>query len=214
MSNSDIVLVANTQKVADGKWKDEKGFDIPVNRITKFERKVERNWGTLFKKASKINSDLSIFKDEMRTICQEIYDDYMEENNDGKKGKGNFTHYNFDRSIKIEVSINERIEFDDLSIQACKSKLDEFLEHNIESKDEFIKEMVMDAFETSKGNLDSKKVMSLLRYENKIKAPLFKEAMKLLKSSIRRPDSKTYFRISALNSDGKYQNIELNFSSI
>lgn len=218
MEKSHTVLVARTQKVADGKWKDEKGSEIPVNRITAFEKKRERFAGNLLKKSMVINDHLNGFKNEMKSLCDELFTEFMDEyaskNPNGKKPKGNFTWYNFDRSIRVEVSINERIEFDDLSIEACKSKLDEFLAISIESKDEFIKEMVMDAFETSKGNLDSKKVMSLLRYEQKIKSPLFKDAMQLLKSAIRRPDSKTYFRIAALNSDGKYQNIELNFSSI
>lgn len=209
-----VTLKARTQKVADGVWADEKGFQIPMSKISSFERKVERNWGKLFKSAKKINDELVAFKEEIRAICQEIYEEYMQLNNIEKIGKGNFTHFNYDRSIRIEVAINEPIHFSELEILACKAKLDEFLDEKVHSKDEFIKDMIIDSFETTRGNLDAKKVMSLLKWESKIKSPLFTEAMDLLKASIRRPASKTYFKIAVLDSEGKYQNIDLNFSSI
>ena len=205
----------STQKSSNKLWQDEKGIQIPYSRTTKVERLMERQSGKLMSEALKINTKLSVFKEQMRAVCHEVYDAFMAENNNSEKQrKGNFTWYNFDRSIKVEVNINERIEFDDLNITACKDKLDQFLSANVEAKNEFIKQLVLDAFETSRGNMDAKKVMSLLRYKSKIKAPLFQEAMTLLENSIRRPDSKTYFRVWVKNEEGKYDNIDLNFSSI
>ena len=140
----------------------------------------------------------------------------MEENGGKKlgKGKGGFTWKNFDGSIKIESSVSESIKFDDLGIIACKEKLELFLNNNLESKDAFIKQMVLDAFETSRGKLDAKKVLSLLTYRSKIKAPLFQEALNLLEKAIRRPDSKMYFRVFVKDEAGEYKNIDLNISSI
>ena len=210
--NTDSV---NTQKSSDKTWIDEGGIQVPYNRTTKSERLQEIQSARLMKKAIDINTKLKDFKEEVGVICKKVYDGFMIANNTtSKNSKGNFTWYNFDRSIKVEVSVNERIEFDDLGIKACKEKLDLFLEANLESKNEFIKQMVLDAFETSRGKLDSKKVMSLLKYKSKIKAPLFQDAMQLLENSIRRPSSKTYFRIWFKDAEGKYESIDLNFSSI
>ena len=195
-------------------WTDEKGIKIPYNRTTPLERKMETKSYQLAKKAVELHNKLAAFKAEVAKICQEIYEQYMAENQVAKKTKGNFTWYNFDRSIKIEVSINERIEFDDLAIEAAKAKLEQFLDGNIEAKDQFIKQLVMDAFETSRGKLDVKKVMSLVRYKSKIKAPLFREAVELIEKGIRRPDSRMYFRIWQRDESGKYILIDLNFSSI
>lgn len=208
------VLEINAQKSSDKMWKDEKGVEIPFSRTTKSERMMESQSFKILKNALQLNERLNVFKQEIKEICEKVYATYMEEQNNEKATKGNFTWYNFDRSIKIEVSINERIEFDDMAITACKDKLNQFLSDNVESKDAFIKEMVLDAFETSRGKLDAKKVMSLLRYRSKIKATLFQEALNLLESSIRRPDSKMYFRVWHRNEAGKYENVELNFSSI
>lgn len=202
------------QKSSATMWKDEKGLEIPYNRTTKSERLMEVQSLKILKQALKINTDLLAFKEYIKDTCQKVYETFMEEKNNDKASKGNFTWFNFNRTIKIEVSINERIEFDDMSIKACKDKLNDFLTNNVESKDEFIKQMVLDAFETSRGKLDAKKVMSLLRYRSKIKAEEFQEALNLLESAIRRPESKTYFRVWLLGADGKYENVELNFSSL
>ncbi len=195
-------------------WHDEQGIEIPYNRITPLERKMENKAYQLAKKSVDLHNRLVAFKQEVTDICREIYEQYMAEKNITKPHKGNFTWYNFNRSIKIEASIKERIEFDDMAIEAAKSKLNDFLSHNIEAKDEFIKQLVMDAFETSRGKLDVKKVMSLVRYKSKIKAPLFQEAVTLIEEGIRRPDSKMYFRIWQKAQDGSYELIDLNFSSI
>ena len=202
------------QKSNQPMWKDEKGIEIPYSRTTKSERLQEQQSYKIAKEAIKLNTDLSAFKNRIKAICIEVYDTFMTENDNTTPGKGNFTWKNFDGSIKIECSVSERIEFDDLTITACKDKLNEFLDENVESKEDFVKQMVVDAFETSKGKLDAKKVMSLLRYRSKIKASKFQEALNLLESAIRRPESKTYFRVWIKDEEGKYQSIELNFSAI
>ena len=104
--------------------------------------------------------------------------------------------------------------FDDLTIAAAKQKLDEFLREAIESKFDFAKEMVMSAFETRNGKLDPKKITPLTRYETKVNHPLFTDACKLIQQAIRRPDSKTYYRIWVKEEGDKYEAVELNLSNI
>ncbi|MCL2290847.1 MAG: DUF3164 family protein [Bacteroidetes bacterium] len=198
----------------DSMWTDEAGVQIPVSRITKLERLMENKSSAIVKKATSLNKQLSEFKLELRKVCNEIYAAAMAEKGAKTDAKGNYTWFNFDRSIKIEVAINERIDFDDLTIKASKEKFDKFLSENIQGKAEFAKELVTDAFTTSRGKLDTKKVMGLLKYRSKIQDETFQDAMTLLEQSIRRPDSKTYFRVWVKDGNGKYQNIDLNFSSI
>jgi hypothetical protein len=197
-------------------WSDETGTQIPYNRTTPVERLMEIQSERLLKKATKLNESLAAFKKETEEVCQEVYDKFIEEkkmNPDAKKG--NFTWHNFDRTIKVEVSVNERIEFDDLTIKAAKEKFDQFLDDNITSKNEFAKEMIIDAFATQRtGKLDTKRVMQLTRHESKVNDKLFSEAVALINQAIRRPHSKTYFRIWQKDERGEFQNIDLNFSSI
>lgn len=187
---------------------------MPSNRLLPSEKLREKHSEAIYKDALKINGLLAEFKVKIKSLCMEVYEVYMAEKDNTKPGKGNFTWFNFDRSLKIEVSINDSITFDDLGIKAAKDKLDEFLNANLDAKQEFLKEMVTDAFSNTRGRLDAKKVMQLLKYKSRINEPLFQDALTVLEQSIRRPDSKTYFRVWERNDDGKYDLIDLNFSSI
>jgi hypothetical protein len=202
------------QEVKEGFWVNEAGDKVPVGYINKSDKLKERHAHTLLVRAKLLNEKLSEFKELSKRLNDEVFTAAMADFKASAATKGNYTWFNFDRSVKIEVSVNERIEFDDLTIKACKEKLDEFLNANVESKHDFVKQLVTDAFATTRGKLDAKKVMSLLRYEDKIHDALFQESLSLLKQSIRRPDSRMYYRISERQADGSYQVIDLNFSSI
>lgn len=202
------------QKSKDTIWYDESGTAIPYNRITKAERLMERHASVLLKGAQGINASLVKFKMLIEAKCKEAYEAAMEENKSNPNTKGNFTWYNFNRSIKIEVKINRRIVFDDLTIQAAKSKIEEFLDGSLQSKNALVKEMAIDAFKTRGGRLDANKILDLTSWESRVNDPLFSEGVKLINKAIRRPHSKTYFRIWLKNSSGEYDNVDLNFSSI
>ena len=195
-------------------WKDETGMEIPYNRITPLERMKEKSAQNILVSAVKLNKNLTEFKAMIWKLCDDVFTQAMSQNGTQKATKGNFTWYNFDRSIKIEVSISDRIQFDDLNIKSAKALFDEFLNDSIDPKIEFVKELVNDAFSTSHNNLDPKKVMSLLKYRSKISDPRYQEAIRLIEEGIRRPDSKVYFRIWQKDGEGKYENIDLNLSSI
>ena len=198
----------------DPQWVDEAGTKIPYNRLTKLEVLREAELAKLVKEATACNLKLVLFKKQIATTCDKLIKEFMKSKGVESIGKGNTMLYNFDRSVKIELSINDRIEFDDLTMKACKEKFEEFLSDNIDEKQAFVKDMVRDAFSTSRGKLDSKKVMSLLKYETRIPDSTFQQALVLLKESIRRPDSKSYYRVWVKDGEGGYQNIDLNFSSI
>lgn len=208
-------LKINQQRLSDKIWTDESGQQIPANRTTKVERLHERSSARIAREALRVNKQLTAFNDLITELSNEAYEAFMDSKEVKKVTKGNYTWYNFDRSIKIEINVNEPIKFDELTITAAKEKLDSFLDKNITSKNEFIKQMVIDAFETQRnGQLDTKQVLKLTRYESKVKSPLFSEAIKLIREAIRRPKSKTYRRVWLKDENGQYQNVELNLTSI
>ncbi len=200
---------------SDQTWTDEGGTTIPFNRVTALERKKESISHKLLTKAEALNNQLTEFHEYMRKVCQEIFEQAMKEADaDATKSKGNFTWYSFDRSIKVETNINERIDFDDATIEAAKQKLNEYLKSKLNDKEEALRALIYSAFETSRGKLDAKKVLGLLKHKSRIKAERFQEAMELIEKAIRRPDSKTYYRVSERQPDGSYQTVNLNFSAI
>jgi hypothetical protein len=199
-------------------WKDETGLEIPGNRITKSEKLRESATEKLLKKAEKLNQLLALFKEEFIETSDEIYTTILEEN--GAKAadrKGNFIYYNFDRTVKVETDVQDKIEFDDAMIAVAKSHFDEFLSSNTNGIDAMIRELILDAFSSSRGKLDTKKVMSLVKYRSRIPAdkyPQFHAAIDAIEKGMSRPTSKRYFRILNRDSEGKYNAIDLNFSSI
>lgn len=210
-------LKVKVQKSTDPFWTDETGAKVQYNRLHKHEKLAEKYTAKALKDALHINALLLKFKDMVREQCEQLMNQYLEDKNlesYGTKGKGNVTWFNFDRSIKMEVAIHEQIAFDDKGVQVCKDLLDQFINDNVESKQGWVKEMINDAFATSRGKLDTKKVMSLFRYRSKIKDELFHQALNELEQSIRRPSSKSYFRIWVMDQSGEYQNVDLNFSSV
>lgn len=199
-------------------WKDETGIEIPANRITKSEKMREAATIKLQTKAEKLNQLLAQFKDEFITTSDIIYTTILEEN--GAKAsdrKGNFIYYNFDRSVKVETDVQDRIEFDDAMIAVAKQHFDEFISSNTNDIDEMIRELILDAFSSTRGKLDTRKVMSLVKYRSRIPAgkyPSFHAAINAIEKGMSRPTSKRYFRISLRDAEGKYNAIDLNFSSI
>ena len=203
------------QTPKDGTWYEESGTPVPYNRTTPYERKCEREVYNMAKDAASLNEKLADFKNKMQEITTALYEQFAEENGDTiGKGKGNATFYNFDRSIKVEVQVNELIRFDENTIELAKEKLMEFIGGSITAEDEFIKELVLSAFETSRGRLDTNKILGLKKHAARIKDERYHEAMKLIDKSISRPSSKEYMRVAVKDEAGKYQYIDLNFSSI
>lgn len=195
-------------------WTDEAGVGIPRNRLSPLEKLKEKEAVKILKQATDLNNRLLSFKTYLKTVCDEVLEMAIEELKAKKDIKGNFTWYSFDRSLKVETSINEQIKFDDITINAAQEELNLFLNANISSEVEYVKDLITDAFAKKKGSLDTKKVLGMLKYKTKIKDSHFQRALELIEQAIRRPSSKRYTKIYLKDEAGEYQAIELNFSNV
>lgn len=198
-------------------WTDESGTQIPYNRTTAIERKKEKHAYSLLKKGKSIVVLLTELKAAIRDASDEVLNAEREANNVKLSEKGNYTWYNFDRSIKIQVDISEPIKFDEIKIASAKEKLMNLIRTNING-DDFIISIAEDAFQTSSGKLDPKKILGLRKHSARIKNGAIKTeweaTMKLIDASITRPKSKSYYKIWVKNEAGEYEGVELNFSNI
>ena len=208
-------LTVKQQKPADKLWRDEAGTEIPYNRTTKYEKVAEVSISKLAKEALAINNKLSAFKSDLKGTVGVLYAAFVEAN-EGKpiSKKGNITLYNFDRSIKVEVNVNEPIHFDEEYIKLAKAELDSFLKESLKDVGSWIEPLIMAAFEKSRGELDTDKVLSLKKHAERIKDERYHKAMKFIDQAINRPTSKEYYRVWVRGEDGQYKNIQLNFSAL
>lgn len=199
----------------DGIWHEESGTNVPYSRTTPYERRCEKEVYAIARDALALHKKLHEFKEQVRAIAQSLYEEFAAENGGTiGKGKGNATFYNFNRSIKIEINVNEMIRFDENTIELAKSKLMDFIGASISTEDDFIKELVLSAFETSRGRLDTNKILGLKKHAARIKDKRYHEAMALIDKSISRPSSREYTRVAVKDDSGQYKYIDLNFSSI
>lgn len=209
-------LTVKQQKPADKTWYNESGTSVPFEYVRPYERLNERLLASLAKEALGINKKLAEFKDRAFAEAKKMYDAFIEAN-DGKapgKGKGGITLTNFDNTLKVEVQVQEQIQFDENFIGLAKDKLDELLQDGLNGASEFIKPLVMDAFKTSGGKLDTKRVLALRRYADRITDPRYAKAMSFIDQAIRKPESKQYMRVWVKDDKGEFVDVQLNFSAI
>ena len=154
-----IVMYKFTKQTSkEVSWNDESGTSIPYNRTTKVERLRESKAFMLANKATALHEELKEFKGIMQQACDDVVEAIRAEHKIKTDSKGNFTWYNFDHSVKIEVNVNDMIRFDETLIDAAKEKLMHLIDRNL-TGDDFIKSIVAEAFQTSTGKLDTRRIL-------------------------------------------------------
>lgn len=188
------------------------GFKIPANRVPVIDRKKDTIAHRYLNKAKSLNTKIAEFKTKMLKDIDAIYAEMLKEANlEPTDRKGNFMLYSFDKSIKIMVKVSDRIEFDD-HITIAQEKIKEFLNKKTEGADQDLAELVNNAFTTTKGRLDTKRILGL--FNLKIKHKLWLEAIELIKTSITRNQSKRYVTVYERNGEGEYKAIPVNLAAV
>jgi hypothetical protein len=195
--------------------RDHNGFDVPVTAIGKIDLKKNQTAIKIAEKFKEMAVRLQNLKDFAFDAADEIYElqlkAYEIDGRDVERMKGNFTFFSYDKRFKVEVNIGQRLEFDD-KINLAKAEIDEYLKEITEGQNSDILIIVNNAFTTVRGKLDPKRILQLFSYQ--IKNVRWKKAMEILQDSITTNHSKRYIKVSERDSNGEYQNINVQFSSI
>jgi hypothetical protein len=195
--------------------RDHNGFDVPVTAIGKIDLKKNQTAIKIAEKFKEMAVRLQNLKDFAFDAADEIYElqlkAYEIDGRDVERMKGNFTFFSYDKRFKVEVNIGQRLEFDD-KINLAKAEIDEYLKEITEGQNSDIMIIVNNAFTTVRGKLDPKRILQLFSYQ--IKNVRWKKAMEILQDSITTNYSKRYIKVSERDSNGEYQNINVQFSSI
>lgn len=193
------------------KWIDSSGQEIPAKYVSRLDKERDRIVLKHIARAQLLSERLARFKEELLAECDRSLEEMLQQNNVKKPWKGNYTLTSFDRRYKIEISVQESISFDD-TIQVAQAKIQEYLDLLLNDVNTDLQQIVNNAFQTKRGQMDIKRIIGLFRLN--IKHPLWTEAMDLLRRSISRNFSKRYIRFWVRQDDGSYRAIELNFSAL
>ena len=195
-------------------YTDHKGRAVPTHLVPKEKKIADRHARQIAKAAHRLQAQTIRAKKNIIERCLLVYDAYCTAKDiDKTKVKGNHTFYSFDRQYKIEVTMSNRIEYDKLLLDKAKSLLDEYIIEKT-GADGFIAEMITEAFGSSKGQADHKKLSQLLKYRKKVNDERYQTAMDLLVEAAEIVDTKTYINISERNPDGSYSIIVLNYTAL
>lgn len=126
--------------------------------------------------------------------------------------KGNITLTSFDGNYQVRKAIGEYKHFDE-RIQAAKALLDECVVEWSDGANENLKALVDHAFRVNKqGKIDVNQVLSLRQLD--IDEPKWLQAMEAIADSIQVTGSAEYIRFYQKDSNGKYQQVNIDFSRI
>jgi hypothetical protein len=200
-------------------WQNASGEQVPVKFVPKTDKLKETLAAKLHKSALNVEACLNALHQDMNIAFEDIKNavkaEYQIKTGKSKaQGKGSFTWFNFDKSLKVEADMNDIVKWDNGLMTEALELLNKYIDGSLTDSNVLIKELVNKAFANTKGMIDSGKVFQILRYEDKIKNTSFQKACQLMKQAQSIDRTKLYMRIWEKCSDGQYRNINLNFSSI
>ncbi|KQR75768.1 DUF3164 family protein [Rhizobium sp. Leaf341] len=172
---------------------DAKGSYVPLSMVKpqhKLEDEIVRK---IMSFAVSLNEQIGRFRGHTMTDLGD-YDALIAQEYNAKVGgaKGNRTYQTFDGLMKVQVQVQELIDFGS-ELHIAKSLIDECLnEWSSDSRPE-IQSIVTRAFNTdSEGKINRSEIFMLMRHE--IEDPRWKRAMDAIRDAMRVTGSKQYVR--------------------
>jgi hypothetical protein len=128
--------------------------------------------------------------------------------------KGGFSIMNTDKTIRIKRRRDTQPTWDERSTKALEL-IHAFLYDTVKKRDIVLFEMLIGFLvKNKKGDLDYASVMNLLSHETRFNDERWKEGLRLLKESYSSYLKGYQYDFERLNSEGKFEKIEVNFSAL
>ena len=192
---------------------DSRGRDIPVEYIPPHERAKDRVVRTIQKQAADLNSRLAKFRTEALERIMSFVRKAGESYDVTIGGeKGNITLRSFDGLIKIQIAVQDNIEFDE-RLAIAQQLITEYLGEISVGADPALVELVHKAFYAdSQGRLRTGQVLGLRTIS--IKHPKWRKAMDVIVDSITVQSSRQYVRVyTRPTTDATWDMIPLNIAT-
>lgn len=169
----------------------------------------------LLEDAKEVQTEVKDFKQTCFNLLREFYESMKQYGDVAEANKGNFSIKNANGDKKVEFCRQVISSFDERA-NIAEIKLKEFLLDFVKKKDQPIYELVMSLLERNSvtGDFDSRNIQKLYKIEDKFTDPRWKEAISLFKESFQESGTNFYVRFYEMDSTGKWQTIQLNFSAI
>ncbi len=199
--------------VPDGCMMNEKGHFVPVDKVDAIDKLRDETVVDIFNSAKTLSEQVAQTKKQMFAKLFDFFDlSAMEYEREWRNPKGNVSVPSFCGRYKVQLSVSKYLDFDE-RLNVAKDLTDECISEWSEGSNDYIKELVLEAFKVdTKGNLSAHKLLGLLKY--KFDNAKWEKAMKVLREAVHVVGSKEYLRFYQRDEHGKYHQLLLDFSKL
>ena len=205
-------------KQQGSQWTDEKGIQVETRRITKLEKVREAHASKIGAMAIKAEAALLDLKFAINEAILMISEELKKESGTAQLDIRGHTFYNFDKSVKVFRQISPMIDYDEGKMQAASAAFNEFVEKRMGDKPEleFLKGMILSAFQTTRGKFDTRKINTLLQQRDNIFVSNdtdFQNAIRMVVEAKVIREERVYDQVYLKNPESKeYDVVNLNLS--
>ena len=195
-------------------WIDKKGDQVHQNNVPEVDKMKDKLVEDLVSEARVLSTTIFEFKENSMGKVEGYFNELLETYKVDAKArskKGNITLENYSGTVKVEISVADRIAFDE-KLQIAKTKLDECLHELTKHSPAAIKTLITKAFDVDKkGDVSPKKIFALKAYD--IDHPKWIEAMQIIDEATEIVSSKSYIRFyTRENIEDAYKIVPLNIA--
>ena len=194
-----------------GNWIDGRGRTVPARYIDPAVKARDRLVRRIVAKTQRLHEQMAVVKVEVL----QMVDGYLEQvaAQHEEHWKGNAELVTFDGQLKVEVKINEALEFDE-RLQVAKQKIDECLRKWTGEARREVQAIINQAFQVdSKGHINIRSMLTLRQF--RFSDPVWREAMDLIADSLRIRTTRRYVNVYYKHKKtDRYELLVLNWSAL
>ncbi len=179
-----------------------------------YEQEKDKTIASIFEKVGYLSETLASFKTDCHDMMEHQATKLEEYGKLRSNSKGGFSITNTDGSLKITRRRDTEPVWDERSNKAMQL-IKDFLGDAIKKRDIKMYEILMSFLErNSNGDLEYNRVMELYKHEDKFDDERWKEGLRLIKESFSKTLKGFGYEFKYKDTNGKWQNASLNFSSL
>ena len=201
------------KKDEKGNWIDGRGNAVPVRYIDIVDRKRDQVVEKLIKAAEQEERRLKKLKKQVFEDVEKFIE-FSSKTSGVKVGgmKGNIQLTNFSGDKRVEITMQDKLDFDERLTQA-KALIDELLIEWSEGAREELRLLVNKAFNVDKkGRVNVKEILGLRKL--KIKNKKWQKAMELIDEARTVLSTKAYIRFMRRDTHGEWNSILLDLAAV
>jgi hypothetical protein len=194
-----------------------KGHQVPLNLVKPSDRQIDETVREIHGYANDLMNQIARFRshtyDDLGALMELLADQYGVQMRGMKEGgRGNVSFKSYDRLIKVEISVQDYVEYGP-ELQIAKKLVDQYIHEVSEGVPDEVKALLNHAFEVDKlGKVNREALYTLRRLD--IDHPTWKRAMEAVKDSQRVESTREFVRISTRpNTQVGFKSMQINLAN-